>query len=391
MKIAILTSGILPIPAVQGGAVENLIDFYLEYNDIHKLHDITIYSVFNEAVNSHQALESDVNHYEYVNVSSFTVRARRKIRSYFHKDEYYNYMIEYFFEQAYKKLKREKYDIILLENRPGYVVKLSSRTNSKIILHLHNDLLNSTTPYSKKIYESIDKIITVSSYIANRANTCDKEEKCLVVHNGIDLDNFSKEGNGRITRISLGLDNNDFILVFSGRIIPEKGISELIDAMIKIKSYRNIKLLIIGGSFFGNDLNDNEFMASIKSKAKEIKDNITFTGFIPYTEMPDYLRLCDVAIIPSIWDDPFPTTVLEAQAMSLPIIATKKGGIPEEVNDNDAILINVDSEIINKLAESILYLYNNEEIRKEMSAESYKKSREFSKEMFAKNFFDKLN
>jgi hypothetical protein len=46
MKIAILTSGILPVPAVQGGAVENLIDFSLEYNDRYRLHDITIYSIW---------------------------------------------------------------------------------------------------------------------------------------------------------------------------------------------------------------------------------------------------------------------------------------------------------------------------------------------------------
>ena len=55
MKIAILTSGILPVPAVLGGAVENLIDFYLEYNNEHKLHDITVYSVSNKKVKKHPA------------------------------------------------------------------------------------------------------------------------------------------------------------------------------------------------------------------------------------------------------------------------------------------------------------------------------------------------
>ena len=45
MKIAILTSGILPVPAVLGGAVENLIDYYLEYNNQHRQHNITVYSV----------------------------------------------------------------------------------------------------------------------------------------------------------------------------------------------------------------------------------------------------------------------------------------------------------------------------------------------------------
>ena len=59
MKLAILNSGILPIPAVQGGAVENLTDFYLEFNNRKKLHDITIYSVWNPKVTNEPALSSN--------------------------------------------------------------------------------------------------------------------------------------------------------------------------------------------------------------------------------------------------------------------------------------------------------------------------------------------
>ena len=62
MKIAILTSGILPVPSVQGGAVETLVDHYLEYNDQHQLHDITVFSVYHPAVLKHPALRSEVNH-----------------------------------------------------------------------------------------------------------------------------------------------------------------------------------------------------------------------------------------------------------------------------------------------------------------------------------------
>ena len=51
MKIAILTSGILPVPAVQGGAVENLIDYCLEYNERHSLHEIMLLSL--ESVNGY--------------------------------------------------------------------------------------------------------------------------------------------------------------------------------------------------------------------------------------------------------------------------------------------------------------------------------------------------
>ena len=71
MKIAILTSGILPVPAVQGGTVEILIDYYLKYNDQHRLHDITVYSVWHSDVKKYPILKSNVNHYKYIKVTGW--------------------------------------------------------------------------------------------------------------------------------------------------------------------------------------------------------------------------------------------------------------------------------------------------------------------------------
>ena len=90
MKLAIITCGILPIPAVLGGAVENLVDFYLEYNNQKKIHDITVYSPWSPKITGHPALSSDVNHFIFIDVTSLYVRIMRRIRSYFHRQEYYN-------------------------------------------------------------------------------------------------------------------------------------------------------------------------------------------------------------------------------------------------------------------------------------------------------------
>ena len=79
MKLAVLTCGMLPIPAVQGGAVENLIDFYLEYNTLHRLHDITVYSPWDSKIANHPALLSEVNHYVYIDVCSLKARIGRKL------------------------------------------------------------------------------------------------------------------------------------------------------------------------------------------------------------------------------------------------------------------------------------------------------------------------
>lgn len=391
MKIAILTSGILPVPAVQGGAVENLIDFYLEYNERHRLHDITVFSVSHPAARKHEAILSTVNHYYFIDTSSIMARTKRKIRGWIKpKGDYYNNYIEFYFEQAYKALCNDNYDYIILENRPGYAKKLKERGFDGIVLHLHNDLLNEKTIYHQLIFDSLSCILTVSDYIKERVSTIGQSPKIMTVHNGINLSRFSHNTSASICRADIGFNPNDFVLVYSGRINKDKGISELIDAMLLLKDTPQIKLMVIGSTFFGNAANENDFVRALKNKAKAIEQQMIFTGFIAYDLMPDYLSLADAAIIPSIWDDPFPTTILEAQAMGLPIVCTKRGGIPEEITEQNAILISPDENFAERIATAILELYNHPQKRKMMAEASIKRSKLFDKEIYAKNFFNAI-
>lgn len=385
MKIAILTCGILPIPAVQGGAVENLIDFYLEYNNIHKQHDITIYSPWDPKVKSHPAFSSDVNRYIYIDVTSFKARFTRKVYSFFHSHEYYNHFIEYYFEKAYSNLKKKDFDIILLENCPGYAYKLSKRGFKNLILHLHNNLLHSSSLYHNEIFNSLTKVLTVSNFIKQRVSSIQPNSKIQTIHNGIDLKLFSPKETLIICRKTLGFSENDFIIVYSGRINHEKGISELIDALLNLRNYPQLKLLVLGSSFFENAKIEDEFICSLKNKAKEIEEKIVFTGFIPYNQVPDYLQLADIAVLPSMWDEPFGLTIVEAMAMGLPLITTRSGGIPE-ICEGTAIIVERDN-IVNNLVSSILDLYKNREKRHEMAEASLKRAKLFDKETYAKNIF----
>ena len=392
MKIAILTSGILPVPAVQGGAVENLTDFYLEYNDQHQLHDITIYSVWHPDVEKHPALHSKVNHYHYIDVNSFFAKIRKRIFHWKHDhEEYYHYTIEYFLQEAIKDIRKKQYDIILLENRPGFALKLRNVTKAKLVYHLHNEKLSTQISNYQEIYDAATSIITVSDYIKGVVRTINiNDNKTIAIHNGIDLDAFSIDIKPAL-RSSIGCSEKDFILVFSGRVNQDKGVIELIEAMNSLSRYPNIKLLIIGSSFFGNEVNEDNFIKQLRTKAEPLKNRVIFTGFIPYTQMPNYLKMTDVAIIPSVWDDPFPTTVLEAQAMGLPIITTRRGGIPEEVTEENAILLTTDEHFVGNLASAILDLYEHPEKRKLMREASFKRSKLFDKERYACDFFKALN
>ena len=277
-----------------------------------------------------------------------------------------------------------------MENRPAYSQRLAGRTKAKIVYHLHNEKLDFSSPEGKRIYDTANKIICVSDYITNCIGTATGDDKkCITVHNGINLNAFSPQKQ-IISKGSLGLKEEDFVLLFSGRINKEKGIFELIQAMNKLKDYQNIKLLIIGSSFYGNIKTETSFIRVLKEYASDLNERIIFTGFIPYNKVPNYLSISDVAVIPSNWDDPFPTTVLEAQAMGLPIITTRRGGIPEEVTEDNAILLDTDEHFIDNLANAILNLFLYPKKRKLMSEASLKRSKMFDKEIYARNFFTAL-
>lgn len=394
MKIAILTSGILPVPAVQGGAVENLVDIYLAYNDVHKLHDITVYSVSHPDVYSHPALRSDVNHYRFIDVSSFLAKVRKNLHKMAKGEEFYHYSIEYFFEKAMAHIQTQDYDMLIIENRPGYALKLAKNTSARLVYHLHNDFLNADIPHAQEIYTYASRIITISDYIASRVRTIEPhDQKCVTVHNGIDLETFSPTIVKKAAPSDYHLNPDDFVLVFSGRIIPEKGISQLIDAMLQLKDYEHIKLLVLGSSFYANADNDaaDSFIRQLKEKSRALGSRLVFTGFVPYSEVPAVLSLADVAVVPSIWEEPFGLTCVEALAMGLPVITTRKGGIPEIVTDDCAVILPFDESLPERIASAVLDLYNDPDRRRAMSAKALHTAQHYSKELFARNIFQAIS
>ena len=381
-KIAILTSGILPVPAVQGGAVENLIDFYLEYNSQHHLYDITVYSIWHPDVSKHPALQADCNHYHYIDTLSFWAKAKRKIYGHLHRHEYYNSFIEYYFECAWQDISKKLYDIIILENRPGYAMKLKEVTDTPLVYHLHNDLLNNETKNAMELYNAASSIITVSDFIHRRIQTINPEDKkTFTVLNGMDLHKFATEKR-QVSEVE-----QPFTLIFMGRIIPEKGIEQLIEAMLQLRQYSDIRLIVAGGSFYANSKPD-AFSQRLREKSESIRNRILFTGYITQEKLHEYLQQADTAVLPSMWDEPFGLTCVEAMAAGLPLITTRSGGIPE-ICEGVATIVERDN-IVNHLAQAILDLYEHPEKREQMSKASLERAKLFDKGTYARNFFKVL-
>ena len=76
--------------------------------------------------------------------------------------------------------------------------------------------------------------------------------------------------------------------------------------------------------------------------------------------------------------------------MGLPIITTRRGGIPEEITEDNAIMLETNEHFIENLAKAILNLYQNPEKRQAMAKASLERSILFDKETYAKKFFAAL-
>ncbi len=381
MKIAILTSGRLPVPATKGGAVETKLDYILDYNANHHLLDITTYSIPpDERIDKN----TKDNHYIYYSLTSRWSNVWRKIHNLFVGKLYYDDKIEFFLHRCISDIKKKSYDAIILANRPGYALSLQKYTKAKIILQINNDYLNIKTKKAEQIKEACSLIITCSDYLNRLASEvpCKREVPIITVHNGIDIKRFVEAK--PIEKSRINLSDKDFVVFFSGRLTKEKGILELIQAIKKIKTIPHLKLIIAGASFYGKDTSVHPYLKELIKESEDIKDQVIFTGFIDYKEMPSFLKIANVIVVPSMWEEPFGLTVLEAMAAGVPLITTKSGGIPE-VCEGAAILLNRDN-IVKQLADAIIYLYKNPKEAKTLREKAQMRSWNFNKDIFSKKY-----
>lgn len=384
-KIAILTSGRLPVPATKGGAVETKLDYILDYNAVHQLFDITIYSI---APDKNIDKSTECNHYVHYSFTSFWTKLRKAIYKKIFPNIYYDGNIEFFLQKCIKDIKRHSFDAIVLANRPGYAIAIPPQSNTKIILQINNDYLNNEKWRAKEIKQRCDLIITCSDYINSIAGgvPCSKNVPVVTVHNGIDIRRFVEAE--AIQRASLGISEKDYVVFFSGRLTKEKGILELIQAVKMIKTIPNLKLIIAGASFYGADKTTSPYLHELQEASKDIKEKVLFTGFIKYKMMPSYLKIANIIVVPSLWEEPFGLTVLEAMAAGVPLIATRCGGIPE-ICEGVATLIDRDN-VCENIANAIKYLYNNPELAKELAQAAVARSWTFDKDIFAKKYLETI-
>lgn len=162
------------------------------------------------------------------------------------------------------------------------------------------------------------------------------EEKIRLLSPGVDIDTFRP---GPSNRSAFSVDDNEFVILFVGWLLPRKGADFLILTLRELVHDRELKdhtfRLLIAGADPGRE------RLEALMKRLGVHDHCTFLGVQPYATMPNLYRAADVFVLPSIatpdWQEQFGMALIEAMACGLPAVATYSGAIPE-IGGDAAIL-----------------------------------------------------
>ncbi len=229
-----------------------------------------------------------------------------------------------------------------------------------------------------KILSYADVIISPSEYYINESQFLGKyRDKIVVIPNGINIEDFDLHYSKEECREKLDLPIDSRIILFVGTLSPHKGPDVLLKAMPKIiKNIPNTKLVFVGSGRMKEEL---EALSRRLGLGKYVK----FAGFVEESLKPFYYNSADVFCLPSVMKhEIFGIVNLEAMACSVPIVASKIGGVPDVVkNGENGVLVPPKDE--EALAEAIIYLLENEEVRRRMGRNGRKKVEDYSWERIA--------
>lgn len=379
MKVAIITSGLLPIPASKGGAIETLVDSFIKENENQKELQLTVYSLFEKTAKK-ISKKNNYHFCKYVYINPVPGLAIKVINKIFKKNIPFN---KYYQKRVVNLVNNKKYDYVIIENYPELALKLS---NNKVIAYIHSDVFNYETPKAKNILDSCYKVITVSDYIKNRVLEINEKNsgKVVTVYNSIDfepLDTNTKKVYRNDIIEKYNINKNDFVYAFSGRLSKEKGALDLIKAFNKI-TVPNKKLLIIGGAWYGSKKQNNyvELMHSLSNK------DIIYTGYVSHKDIQKLLCAVNVGVVPSNCNEAAGLSVVEFMNVGATVVASNKGGIKEYLNCEDNILTDYESEeqFINSLSKALEESYNI------YSEKKCRNNIKFSKRFTVKKNYDEI-
>jgi spore coat protein SA len=269
-------------------------------------------------------------------------------------------------------------DLIHVHNRPLLALYLQRRLRPPvpIILHMHN------------LYESLGKRerprpgtpMPVTGFAACSGFVLDRERERLglgaglyrVMYNGVETSAYASrwDPSTGVTEVrrAFGLEAEPTVL-FAGKLREAKGVQILLRAMNRVwVALPQAVLVLVGGTEYGLDrtMRETPFLVQLRRDLARAPGKVVLTGFIPPDQMPRAYLLGDVFVGPSQIEEGLGLVFLEAAAAGLPVIATRRGGIPEVVGDGETGLLLDRQDDDAELAAKIVRLLDDAPLRQRL-------------------------
>jgi glycosyltransferase involved in cell wall biosynthesis len=192
-------------------------------------------------------------------------------------------------------------------------------------------------------------------------------DKMDVIPNGVDpakfrLPDFTPEEKAAFR--SRYAAPEEKIIFFVGRMVREKGVQVLIEALPKVRwGYHDAKVLVCGGGHRDHLVNLAAYLG--------MERHVYFAGFVPDADLMKIYQIIDIACFPSLYE-PFGIVALEGMAAHVPVVVSDAGGLPEVV-ENGITGITTYAGNPNSLADGLLKILHEPDTARRLADEAYKR------------------
>lgn len=390
-RICIIIPYMYPVPAVCGGAVETLDQFLIDENEKNPTFEFTVLTTYDPKV---EQVDSKYKYTKFLffekhklidGVWEFIYRVIKKLfKVYIPASPRFVSILRYL------RKNKEQFDYVLFENGLSYMLPLVAKVYPKdrILSHMHWP-----GDGNKKIDQSFGYLLPVSQYCADewKKVTGRTDDKIYIWNNCYDDEVFSteislEEKNRLIAELNIKPDEK--VIIYVGRIVPEKGIKELMLALQRIET-KNIRLLLIGKTNFGLNT-ETRFEREIRKIADTSNYTVSQVGYVHNSELYKYYAISTLAVMPTRFEEAAGMVNIEAMATGTPLITTNKGAIKEYVDDA-AVVVEQREDFIDVLVREIDCLIGDPKRLFELSQKGSKRAELYTKEKYFYDFVEIIN
>lgn len=257
-------------------------------------------------------------------------------------------------------------NIIELNNRPVMVDHLVKKTNKKLVLYLHNDPTKmkgaKTAKQRKWLLDNCAAIFCVSEFIKTKflSGITDTYDNIHIAYPGI-------------KRPKVNLAEKQKLFLYSGRMIQEKGALAFAQALrIVLPKLPDWRGLMIGATERDSH---SDYEQQTRQTIDALGSRAQYLPFSSHQTVMDLFGQAHVAVVPSVWDEPFGRTAVEALASGCALICSERGGL-KEITQGAAI--SCESVTAEALAEQMLFLANDVTIRQDYQTMAISRAEAFS-------------